>query len=295
MTLVRNYDAASAERGAFAHLGSLFRYPTLVWRNRFMVQNFLRRDLMSRVNGSILGIGWILLQPMFLFAIYFLVFGVLLRDRNVTSQGSGEFAIYLFSGVIVFHALTEATTQACTTIVDNGNLVKKVAFPSEALLVHIAIVSLVIYMVGALVCFIAGLCFGVLSPGWLLLAWPLVLAVQFTLTLGIGLFLANLYVFVRDTAQLWRILTMAWMFLSPVFWDTKLLHDKASPEAATWIMALNPAFPLLQVHRLVLGGPEAALGPFWSQLGIAAAWAVGFLVVGYSLFMSRKHRYSDLI
>ncbi len=292
MTLVRNYDAATATRGAWRHALGLLDYPALVWRNRFMVQNFLRRDLMSRVNGSFLGIGWMLLQPLFLFAVYFLIFGVFF-DR--TGQGpNASFAIYLFSGVIVFHALAEATTQCSTLIVDNGNLVKKVAFPAEALLVPPVASSIVTYLVGAIVCLIAGLAIGVARPGWLLLAWPLVMAVQFVFTLGVGMLLANLYVFVRDIAQLWRILVMAWMFLSPVFWAQDQLEG--IPEWARWtMMNVNPAYPLLQAHRLVLGGDAASLGPFWPQLGVVAAASFVLFVVGYGVFMSRKHKYSDLI
>jgi lipopolysaccharide transport system permease protein len=292
MTLVRNYDAATAAQGAWRHVLGIFGYPVLVWRNRFMVQNFLRRDLMNRVNGSFLGVGWMLLQPMFLFAVYFLVFGVFF-DR--TGQGpDAAFAIYLFSGVIVFHALAEATTQCCTLIVDNGNLVKKVAFPAEALLVPVAASSIVTYLVGAIVCLVAGLATGVARPGWLLLAWPLVIATQFLFVLGVGLVLANLYVFVRDIAQLWRIVVMAWMFLSPVFWGEDQLGSL--PEwARTALTAVNPAFPLIQAHRLVLGGDPAHLGAFWPQYGVATAWAAGVFVLGYAVFMSRKHKYSDLI
>ncbi len=295
MTLVRNFDAATASRGAFSYLTSIVGYPTLVWRNRFMVQNFLRRDLLSRVNGSMLGVGWILLQPLFLFAVYYLVFGQLLRDRNAGGMSDSGFAIYLFSGVIVFHALSEATTTSCVMIVDNGNLVKKVAFPSEVMLVHVAASSIITFLVGAIVCFIAGWAMGVSQPGWLLLGLPLVMAVQFVLTLGIGLLLANLYVFLRDTAQLWRILTMAWMFLSPVFWEPKLLEDKVGPEWMVWIANCNPAFPLIQAYRLSLGGVSESLGAFWPQLGVASAWALGLFVIGYVFFMSRKHKYSDLI
>lgn len=295
MTLVRNFDAATASSSAFAQLGSLLGFPGLVWRNRFMVMNFLRRDLMARVNGSYLGIGWILLQPVFLFTIYYLVFGLLLGQWKLGQPPDPSFAIYLFSGVIVFHSLIEATSQACVAIVDNGNLVKKVAFPSEALLVHISAVSIVIYLVGALVCGVVGALLGVSHPGWLLLALPLVIAVQFTLILGIGLLLANLHVFVRDTAQMWRIVSTAWMFLSPVFWNPQLLVDKLPPAALPWVTNLNPAFPLLQAHRLALGAPESALGTFWPQLGVAALWAVGFLVIGYSVFMSRKHKFADLV
>ena len=295
MTLVRHYDAATAPRGLLRHVLPIVGYPGLVWHNRYMVQNFLRRDLLGRVHGSFLGIYWILLQPLFQFAIYFLVFGMFLGNWRWGEAPDPTLAIYLFSGVIVFHSLIEATTQCCQIVVDNGNLVKKVAFPSEVLPIHVGAVSLVLYCVGAVVCLPAGMLAGVLHPGWALLALPLVLVVQFVMTIGIGLLLANLYVFVRDTAQLWRLITMTWMFLSPVFWMPSQLAEKLPP----WGMALlshgNPAYPLIQAHRLVLGGVDPQLGSLWTHLGVAAGWAMAFLLVGYTTFMSSKHKYADII
>jgi len=151
------------------------------------------------------------------------------------------------------------------------------------------------------VCVPTGWAFGVLQPGWLLCALPLVLVVQFALTLGIGLLLANLYVFVRDVVQLWRIGTMIWMFLTPVFWTPDVIAQKDFPEWFTGVLNHgNPAAPLLQAHRLAIGftNPEGVppmFGNFWEQLGIAAAWALGFLVLGYSTFTASKHKYADLV
>ena len=302
MTLVREYDAETEPRGVLRHVLPLASYPGLIWRNRYMVQNFLRRDLLNRAHGSFLGIGWMLLNPLVMFAVYYLVFGVFFGGGKLgaTDDATG-FAIYLFSGVIVFNALVESTTQCCQIVVDNGNLVKKVAFPSEALVVHVAIVSMVLYLVGAVVCIPAGAIAGVLHPGWLLLALPLVLAVQFTMTLGLGLLLANLYVFVRDVSQIWRIVTMVWMFLSPVFWTPAQFAGREFP---AWFTALlqhgNPAAPLLAAHRLAMGFVDPAGGPpvfgdFWPQLGAAALWATGFLVLGYSTFTASKHKYADVV
>lgn len=290
MTLIREYDAATTPQGTLRHVLSIFDYPGLIWRNRYMVQNFFRRDLMARVHGSYLGVYWLLLQPLFQFALYFLVFGIFF--------GAGpdpKYAVYLFTGVIVFVALLEATSQCCNIVVDNGNLVKKVAFPSETLPVTASLTSLVIYMVGAALMLIVGTATGVLQPGWLLLAWPLVLFVQFSMTLGIGLMLANAYVFVRDVSQLWRLATMAWQFLSPVFWTPDLVKGKLPGWGFTLLEVTNPAYSLIMAHRLVLGGTDPILGEFWSQLGIASVWALLFMVVGYGTFMGSKHKYADLV
>lgn len=297
MTFVRTYDAATDNHGVLRHIATMFRYPALVWHHRYMVQNFLRRDLMTRVNGSALGVGWLLLQPLFLFGVYFVVFGILFGGRNMTGVASAQFALYLFSGVIVWQAFAEASTVACSLIVDNGNLVKKVAFPSEALFVHVGAVALIVYLLGALVCVATALLVGFGSVGWMLSTLPLVMAVQFVFTLGLGLLLANAYVFVRDVGQLWRIVSSSWMFLSPVFWEPKLLldNDQLPKGVVAMVMDWNPMYPILMTHRLALGGDDPCLGEFWPQLGKGAVWALGVFVVGYGVFMSRKHKYADLI
>lgn len=302
MVLARSFDSRFADRSALSFLPSLLRFPALVWANRYMVQNFLRRDLMARVNGSLLGFGWLLLRPMALFVLYYLVFGLVLGPKGDDGNPDPAYALYLFSGVIAFHALAEATGVACSIVVDNGNLVKKVAFPSEVLMVHVALVAQVIYAVGALVVFVAGWSLGLLQPGWILLALPLTMFLQFVLSLGIGMLLANLNVFSRDTAQLWSLVSQAWMFLSPVFlqpsqFAAAVKEGKLPAWGPPLVEALNPAWALMQAQRLSLGAIDegGALGPFWPQFGIAAAWAFGFLVLGYTVFMSRKHKFADLI
>ena len=297
MTFVRTFDAATRDRSLLRHVRPLLGYPRVIWQNRYLVQNFFRRELLSRFHGSFLGAWWMLVQPLFLFVVYFLVFGVMYGPRD----GSGPdmaFAIYLFSGVLVFHALVEATSTSCNAVVANANLVKKVAFPSEVLPIPVAMISVVLYCVGAVVCLACGLVFGVIGITWWLLAVPLVLCVQFVMVVGIGLFLANANVFIRDVSQLWRIFTTAWLFLSPVFWQPKTLVE-AFPDSVLpdLVFHLNPAFPLIQAHRIALGGeqPLLGLGGFWGHLGVAAAWATGFLVLGYASFASSKHKYADVV
>ena len=296
MSFARTFDANDQHRGFFKLLRELAAYPATILRNRYMVQNFFRRELMGRFHGSFLGAWWMLVQPVFLFAVYYLVFGMLF-DRG--GGKNAEYALYLFSGVIMFHALVEATSTCCNIIVSNNNLVKKVAFPSEALPVPVAMVSVVLYLVGAIVCVAAGIISGVFTPGWSILALPLVVIVQFMMVMGIGLLLGNANVFVRDVGHLWRIFSMAWMFLSPVFWTPNMLFETMGPDSIVpgLMMNGNPAYPLIMAQRIALAGelPDKGMVDFWGNLGIASLWAIGFVIVGFTTFVANKHKHSDII
>ncbi len=305
---LRHYDAATAEKGLFRNLLPTAGYFGTLWSHRHLVQNFFRRELLGRFRGSALGMFWVLVHPIFLFAIYYLVFGLLFGNWKLGQAPDPNFAIYLFSGTIAFQALIEGTTRACTSVVDNGNLVKKVAFPSELLPVHVIAIAMVVYLVGAAVCLTAGMWFGVLQPGWNLLLMPVLLAIQGLFTLGIGMLLANFHVFARDTSHLWGIVVTAWMFVTPVFWYPSLVTEKFRSEElgfdlAGWFEA-NPAYHMVMAHRIVLGavettGPDGKVLVSFGNLGehllVLGCWAVALFVLGCATFMSRRHKFADLV
>lgn len=311
--LLRHYDAARARRGVSWYIARILDYPGVTWRNRYLVANFFRRELLGRFRGSLLGIFWVLVQPIFMFVVYYLVFGILFGNYKIGQPPDSNFAFFLFSGVVFFQCLSEGTASSCNVVVGNGNLVKKVAFPSEVLPIPDVLVSLTVYLVGILVCMLAwlvcqavGLPVSAMQPGWMLLALPLTLAVQFVMMLGLGLFLANLYVFSRDVRHLWGIIATAWMFLTPVFWRPYIMESKV-PGLAQTLATFNPAYSLIMAQRIALGAtdvpgeldgngmPIVEFDDFWGKLGNGALWALVFLLIGYGMFMSRKHKYADLV
>ena len=295
MTTVRSFDSDARETGLLVRLRALGGFPQLVWKNRNMVANFYQRELMSRFHGSLLGAWWMLVQPLFMFAVYYVIFG------KLYGRGEGdpvEFALYMFSGVVCFHALNEALSTSCTIVVSNGNLVKKVAFPSEVLPIPSALVSLVLFAVGAVVVVAVGVTTGKSTPGIELLYLPIVILLQLVLTLGIGLLLANANVFIRDVQQVWRIFSMAWFFLSPVFWHPRMMGELIGDPTLTQLaFYANPAYSLLMAHRIALGGEIAALGitDIWGHISVLAAWAFTTLVLGHLTFTANKHKHADLV
>lgn len=309
-TAIHSYSAEAKSQSLARWIGHFFGYPLLVLRNRALVWNFFRRELLGRFRGSFLGVFWVLIQPLFLFALYYAVFGLLLGPKTQIDgvmKPDPRFAMYLFAGVLAWGAYGEATTRGCNVVVENGNLVKKVAFPCEVLPVHPVLTSLVVYLVGVVVLEVVGGLLGLAHLDVYAFAFPLVLAVQAMFTLGLALWLANLQVFMRDTKELLSIGNQALMFASGTFITAQQVED-VSKGASAWITWL-PWYHLLQAHRITLGVPTnsapahaTASGPmplvepdFFTHLGWAAAWGLLFLVLGYASFMSKRHKFADLV
>jgi lipopolysaccharide transport system permease protein len=294
----QHFSAHATPRGFVHHAIRAGTLPRRAWEHAVLFRHFFSRELESRFQGTLLGPAWVLVHPVFLFLVYFAVFGFGLRD-TMGHQDLSLFAVYLFSGIVCFHGLTAGTNQAMNAIVGNSNLVKKVAFPCELLPIVSPAVETLVLMIGLSVALVAGWLSGVATPGLSLLALPIFALALLAIGTGLGLLLANLNVFVRDIRQLYGILTTPWLFLSPNFW---MPHQLFGPDGGsameTACMVLNPAYCMLLAARQILGLDAGVLGIHTSlavNLGVALAWGVGLMAVGYGTFMANKHKYADLV
>ncbi len=287
---------------------------------------------MSRFHGSVMGIFWVLVQPIFLFAIYFAVFGVLF-SRGGDDVSAALFAFYLFSGILGFTMIQETLSSGLSSVMENGNLVKKVAFPCEVLPVVSGLVATVVYIVGCAVLVIAGLSLGLVHLGWQTLAWPLLIVLQLVFSIGVGLFFAQLYVFFRDLQHIWRLGSQAWFFMTPNFYFVSMIAGSDKLNWAMDYMQFNPAYSFVMANRQIFGldqnlvggaspkspsqtevpkveAPEVVVPEDVAQvplgltefpetlaqnLGMAAIWAFVALTLGYASFMSKKHKFADLV
>ncbi|MDZ4046740.1 MAG: ABC transporter permease, partial [Pseudoxanthomonas sp.] len=107
-----------------------------LWANRRLLKDLTWREISGRYRGSMLGIGWSILQPLLMLAVYTFVFSVVFGAKWGTAGGQGsrfDFALFVFVGVLVHAILAEAITRAPGLIVANANYVKKVIFPIDLL------------------------------------------------------------------------------------------------------------------------------------------------------------------
>ena len=248
-----------------------------------------KRDFLGRYQGSLGGVFWSLLQPLFLLSVYTLAFGVILKARWGNSAGASQnatsdYALLLFSGLIFYNMLAECLTRAPNLIASNPNFVKKIVFPLELLplisvliaLVH-GLIALMIWLVG----------YGVLNvslqPTSLFL--PLILLVFFPVLLAVNFVLAALGILVKDIGQLIGLVTQTLLFLTPIFYSVA-----SAPPLLQTLLKLNPLTFVIEEARQVLffGQTPDFLGlALYGLLSFAACW------LSLILFMRLRPLFAD--
>nr|NJM01006.1 ABC transporter permease [Desulfobacula sp.] len=257
------------------------------WRNRSLVRTLVRREVTGRYQGSILGIIWSFVNPLFMLAVYTFVFSVVLKARwNVGNDSKTEFALVLFAGLIIFNLFADCLNRAPSLILANANYVKKVIFPLEILplvvmgsaLFH-ALISLSVWLVFYFIFF------GV--PPASALLFPVLIMPVILLTMGFSWILASLGVFLRDISQVTGLVTTVLMFLSPIFYPLSAL-----PVEYRSVLFLNPlTFALEQLRNALIWGKIPDLLEFSVYLAVSAlvAW------LGFAWFQKTRKGFADVL
>ncbi|MBU3612844.1 ABC transporter permease [Polynucleobacter sp. MG-27-Goln-C1] len=256
--------------------------------NRELIYQMTEREVLGRYRGSIFGIAWSFLNPILMLVIYTLVFSVVFKARwgFSTSESKVEFALILFTGMIVFNFFAEVINRAPFLIIHNVNYVKKVVFPLEIL----SIVSIGAALIHAFISFLI-LFVGLVAldgPTNLTILYVPVIFIPFiVMSLGISWILASLGVYIRDISQVIGVFTSVLMFLSPVFYPL----DSLPAELRIWVM-LNPAtFIIEQVRQVVIVGDL----PDWGGLGLYAVIAIFLMYGGYVWFQKTRRGFADVL
>jgi len=258
-----------------------------LWKNRGLTLSLTKREVIGRYKGSFFGLFWSFFNPLFMLAIYTLVFGIIFKARWTGGSDSQiEFALILFSGLILFNLFAECISRAPTLIISNSNYVKKVVFPLE-ILSWVALGSALFHAgVSLLVWFIAySLFLGVPSVTSLML--PVVLLPFLILVVGLTWLLASLGTFLRDIGQLMGLILTAMMFLSPIFYPITNLPEVMQP----WLN-LNPlTIPIGQVREVLMWGqlPNLRMFSTYSVVSLMIAW------LGFFCFQKTRRGFADVL
>jgi lipopolysaccharide transport system permease protein len=260
-----------------------------LWRNRQLIVQMSRREVVGRYKGSAMGLAWSFFNPVFMLVVYTFVFSEIFKSRWGGLGGDDsktQFAVVLFVGMIVLSLFSEVLNRAPALILSNVNYVKKVVFPIEILPV-IAMSAALFHSVISLGVLMAAFALFNGYLHWTAIFTPLVLLPLMILTIGLAWMLASLGVFLRDVGQTIGILTTVLMFLSPVFYPVSAVPEKFR----MFIMANPLTFIIEQAREVLIWGHS----PNWLGLGAYTLAATAVAWAGYAWFQKTRKGFADVL
>lgn len=204
---------------------------------RFLIKQLVSRDFKAKYKRSILGVFWSFLNPLLTMIVQYIVFSNLFRFDIP------YYPVYLLSGIIVFNYFSEACGMALTSIIGNATLITKVYVPKYIYPLTRILSSLVNLLISMIPLIIVTMLSG-LHPTKAYLLIPLMLVCLAMFCLGLGMLLSAAMVFFRDIQFLWGVLTMIWMYLTPIFYPESIL-----PEQVVWVLKINPLYYFINFLR----------------------------------------------
>lgn len=257
-----------------------------LWRFRQLTVLMVRRDLLGRYRGSLLGSFWPLINPAGHLLLYTFLFSVVLKVKFGDTPGTGNFALCLMTGLIPWGAFAESIARSTTVILENPNLVKRVVFPLE-ILPLVTVISSFFSQGLALLILVAAVVISLGTVHASFVYLPLISASLLIFTCGVSWFLSSLGVFVRDTRHFMSLALSAWMYGTPIVYP-----ESALPESFRWISIMNPMSGIVSDYRRVL---LEGLPPDWSRFATYTLVGLVAWFAGYYFFSKTKKTFIDVM
>ena len=236
-----------------------------------LLRQLVMRDFKVKYKSSALGMIWSFLNPLLTMLVYFFVFSTIFQN-NIEN-----FPAYLITGIIVFNYFSEATSLGMTSIVGNGGLITKVYIPKYIFPLSKILSSAINLCISTIPMLVIILLSGIpLQKSMLLLPVAMLFLMMFSL--GIGLILATMNTFFRDTQFLWSVLITLWSFLTPIFYPASII-----PPQFFSIYQMNPMYHMVGFVRSIM-----VSGTSPSPMSFVYCVAVSLLSLVLGLYVFRK-------
>lgn len=259
---------------------------------RELLWNLTLRELRGRYKRSLLGWGWSLLNPIAFMAIYTFAFSIILDAKPDPGDPSGlrSYAFFLMCGLLPWTFFNVSVTTAMGSVVTNGALVRKVAFPREHLVVSTVIAGLFTLAVELTVLSVA-----LAFAGNVVLAWlPMIVLTAVLLAIfatGFGLALAAGNVYFRDLSYLWGIVVQGWFFATPIVYDPGLAEHRLADHRT--LLRLYNNQPIAVVARVFRNLMYDLRMPRLLDYALLAGYAFTALLIGWWIFDRLEARFAE--
>ena len=241
--LVALFFGVEALRSRLGKVTLLFNGVQILKKYWFLIKQLVQRDFKVRYKRSVLGVFWSFLNPLLMMTVQYVVFSQLFKSDI------DNYPVYLLSGLVVFNFFNEGVSVALNSIVGNASLITKVYIPKYIYPVTRVLSSGINLVMSLIPLMLAAVLTGErITRAYLMLPYILFCVVVFTI--GLGMILAAAMTFFRDVQFLWGIVSMIWMYLTPMFYPISIVPETFKP----FIMN-NPMYLFVSaVRNIVMDG-----------------------------------------
>ena len=261
-----------------------------------VLKGLVKTDFKLRYQGSFLGILWSVLKPLMLFVVMYIVFARFLR----MTDGTPTYPVVLLLGTCSWQFVQESTNSGLRSIVDRGDLLRKIHFPNYIVVVSATVGSMISLGINYIVVLIFAL-FNHVHFTWRVLLLPLNVLQLWVLALALALIFSTMYAYFRDIAHIWEVLQQILFYAMPIIYPLSYVTDKGGFYASVArLELLNPIAQTIQDIRHNFIAPESQptvwnqFSQWWVQV-IPLALTVILIVVGVYVFRRNSKKFAEVM
>lgn len=254
-----------------------------LWNYRELFYIFAWRDIKVRYKQTVLGITWVLFQPLVSMAVFTIFFGNFIK----ISSGNLPYPLFVLCGLVFWTFFSNTLSSASSSLISNENIIKKVYFPKVILPLSTVVTGSVDLFISLILLFIVGLYFKFIPPLSILIIIPIGYFISFLTASGLGLFFSALNVRYRDVRYIIPFFIQILIFLTPVIYPTSIIKSSSK-----FLFILNPMSAVIESTRGVISGNSNI---DFLALGIAALISLVIFFAGLAFFNATEKFFADII
>lgn len=249
-----------------------------IYNYRELLKTSVFKDVNGKYKNSFFGVLWSFINPLLQILVYTVVFQVIMRS-NIKN-----YAVYLCCGLVPWTFFSSSVLRASNTIMDNGNIVKKVYFPREILPISVVTSEGVNFLISTVI-MLGFVLANNIGFSWSLLWYPIVFIIQFILSLGVAFLVSSITVYFRDLLHFLGILMQLMFYATPIVYSSQQV-----PANLKWIVKLNPMAYIIEAYRNIFYNK---VSPSKTELLIALACGIVFCLIGFFTFKKLEKRFAE--
>lgn len=249
-----------------------------LYQYRELLKTTIKKEIRGKYKNSFLGVLWSFLNPLLQIIVYAVVFQLILKNPQE------NYAVFICCGLIPWTFFSSAISRSAFTLVENGNILKKVYFPREILPISIVTSEMVNFLISSII-ILGFVIFGGVGISKYIIFYPIVLLTQYLLLITISLIISSISVYVRDLQHLIGVALQLLFYAAPIVYSPNTI-----PEQFQWILTWNPMAYIINGYRDIFYYQTMPdIGALICLIGISLV----LCVIGYVIFNKLQKGFAE--